>query len=64
LYPKVYDVKRTPSEENVAYVLKLIEQLTTEKLVPSVKPETTKSVSELEKSVKSNVEGYDKTIFD
>jgi len=64
LYPKVYDVKSTTSDENVAYVLKLIEQLTTEKLVPSVKPETTKSVSELEKSVKSNVEGYDKTIFD
>jgi len=64
LYPKVYDVKRTPMEEKVSYVLKLIEKISTEKLALSVKQENSKSVNELEKSVKSNLEGYDKTIFD
>jgi F0F1-type ATP synthase delta subunit len=64
LYPKVYDVKRTPSDENVAYILNLIEKISSEKVVASVKQETSKSVTEIEKSVKSNVVGYDKTIFD
>jgi len=64
LFPKVYDVKRTSPDENVAYVLKLIEKISTEKVGTSVKQDTFKTVSELEKSVKSSVVGYDKTIFD
>jgi len=51
LYPKVFDVKLPSTEDNVNFALKLIEKLSTEKGQVPVTPETSKTISELQKSV-------------
>jgi len=53
LYPKVYEVKLPSQEENVKFALKLIEKISSEKVSIPITPETSKTVSELQKSSSS-----------
>jgi len=51
LFPKVFEVKLPTTEENVNFALKLIEKISSEKIQVPITLETSKTITELQKSV-------------